>query len=106
MLLSPAAACTRGCLDLCNQYDCCRRCAPIIQSFGMAAASIWKYDSNVPIMLNGLGQNRAYYKDQSGGNYESMTWGDGFITDKDVVKKYNLSDPSQFLTTLSHVSTR
>lgn len=50
----------------------CPRCAPIIQSFGMAAATIWRHDPHVPVMVNGLGQNRDPRKDTSGGNYESM----------------------------------
>lgn len=57
-----------------------RRCAPIIQSFGMAAATIWKIDNAVPVFVNGLGQNRNYEKDTSGSDYHAMSWGDGFIS--------------------------
>jgi hypothetical protein len=49
-----------------------RTCAPAVQLFGMAAAAIWQLDASVPIVLNGLGQNRDYSKNDCGGNYPSM----------------------------------
>lgn len=70
----------------------------------MAAATIWKIDNSVPVFVNGLGQNRNYNKDTSGGDYRAMSWGDGFISEPTLVKEKNISDPSLFLTTLNQAS--
>lgn len=47
-------------------------CAPIMQSYCMTAAVIWKLDPKVPIVVNGLGQNRNYHSDLCGGDFQSM----------------------------------
>lgn len=49
-------------------------CAPILYSYGLAAAAIWQADPTVPIFINGLGQN---YNDkwlQCGRAYPGMHW--------------------------------
>lgn len=69
-------------------------CAPIMQSYGMTAAVIWKLDPKVPIVVNGLGQSRNYHSDLCGGDFQSMSWGDGFITNNTIQQSQNISDPS------------
>lgn len=49
-------------------------CAPVLSSYGMAAAAIWQVDPSVPIFINGLGQD---YNDKwahCGKAYPGMHW--------------------------------
>lgn len=57
--------------DSCQRFNQSRKCAPIIQSFGLASAAIWEADDSVPIVLNGLGQNTPWEK-CGGGTYKAM----------------------------------
>lgn len=74
-------------------------CAPLLQSLGLAASAIWAVDPGVPIFLNAGGQDHLPKYDACGNAYPGMHWGDGFITRKDALNRYNLSDPSALFTT-------
>lgn len=95
-------ACSRwGCQwqDTCHEVNGTKACAPILQTFGMAAAAIWQSDPTVPVFINGLGQDNSTKYRQCGNYYPGMHWGDGFITNKDMIQKYGISDPSDIFTT-------
>jgi hypothetical protein len=49
-------------------------CAPILQSFGQAAAAIWQVDPTVPIFVNGLGQDHNDKWLKCGNAYPGMHW--------------------------------
>jgi hypothetical protein len=49
-------------------------CAPILQSFGLAAAAIWQVDPSVPIFINGLGQDYNAKFSNCGKAYPGMHW--------------------------------
>eukprot|EP00878_Enallax_costatus_P033161 GHUV01036555.1.p1 GENE.GHUV01036555.1~~GHUV01036555.1.p1 ORF type:complete len:425 (+),score=93.87 GHUV01036555.1:481-1755(+) len=85
--------------DTCHGVNGTRVCAPILQTFGLAAAAIWKADPNVPIFINGLGQDNSTKWDQCGNYYPGMHWGDGFITNQKMIEQYDISDPSDIFTT-------
>lgn len=85
--------------DTCHEVNGTRACAPMLQTFGLAAASIWKADPDVPIFINGLGQDNSTKWDQCGNFYPGMHWGDGFITQKKMIDQYDISDPSDIFTT-------
>lgn len=82
----------------CRKASGKKKCASILQTFGFTAAAISKLDRAVPIVLNGLGQNWPW--EQCGGGITSMSWGDGFVTNSEVVQSRNVSDPSSLLTTV------
>ncbi|KAF8070911.1 hypothetical protein HT031_000992 [Scenedesmus sp. PABB004] len=85
--------------DSCHEVNGTKACAPVLQSYGMAAAAIWAADPDVPIFINGLGQDNSTKWDQCGNFYPGMHWGDGFITNKRTLDAYALSDPSDMFTT-------
>ncbi|WIA11531.1 hypothetical protein OEZ85_011642 [Tetradesmus obliquus] len=85
--------------DSCHEVNGTNACAPILHSYGLAAAAIWQSDPDVAIFINGLGQDNSTKYDQCGNPYPGMHWGDGFITNKAAIQKYGLSDPSDMFTT-------
>eukprot|EP00882_Tetradesmus_deserticola_P031313 GHRQ01035406.1.p1 GENE.GHRQ01035406.1~~GHRQ01035406.1.p1 ORF type:complete len:380 (+),score=80.90 GHRQ01035406.1:579-1718(+) len=86
--------------ESCHEVNGTNACAPILQSYGLAAAAIWQSDPSVPIFINGLGQDPKSPKyDQCGNAYPGMHWGDGFITNRPAIQQYSLSDPSDIFTT-------
>lgn len=44
-------------------------------------------DPSAYFLLEGTGQ---------AGSYAGMAWGNGFTVDRDIITKYNLSDPNRF----------
>lgn len=90
--------------DGCHETDGNRMCAPVLHSFGLAAAAIWTVDPSVPIFINGFGQDNSMLSVQCGHSYPGMHWGDGFITSKAAVQKYGISTASRLLSTAKQVS--
>ena len=56
------------------------------------AQAILDIDPNAYFLLSGTGQ---------AGRYPGMSWGNGFVTDLNAIKRYNLSDPFFFFRDLS-----
>ena len=56
LLLAAVIVCSRwGCQwqDSCHEVNGTNACAPILHSYGLAAAAIWQSDPDVPIFING-----------------------------------------------------
>lgn len=69
--------CSRwGCqwTSLCATSNGSVSCAPMLQSYGLAAAAIWQVDPTVPIFLNGLGQDYSDKWAHCGRAYPGMHW--------------------------------
>ncbi|KAI8465992.1 MAG: hypothetical protein J3K34DRAFT_435184 [Monoraphidium minutum] len=71
-------------------------CAPGVWLYAAAASGIHAVDPDVPVLVEGMGQDaqRGKYSGCSTGSFPGLKWGDGFITNGPTVDRYNLSDPS------------
>ena len=71
-------------------------CAPGAWLFAAAASAIHSVDPAAPVLIEGLGQEqqRGAYRACSRGFYPGIHWGDGFVTNRQALRRHNLSDPS------------
>ncbi|KIZ04477.1 hypothetical protein MNEG_3478 [Monoraphidium neglectum] len=71
-------------------------CAPGAWLYASAASAIHAVDGDVPVLIEGMGQDqqRGKFASCASGYFPGLKWGDGFITNGPTVSRYNLSNPS------------
>ncbi|KAI8471777.1 MAG: glycoside hydrolase superfamily [Monoraphidium minutum] len=71
-------------------------CVPGILLYASAASAIHAVDPDVPILIEGMGQDvqRGKYRECAPNSYPGIIWGEGFITNGPTITKYGISDPS------------